>query len=192
MISLMRQYTLTKLKFMIARLRWLGHLCWAIQRYALHKPEYLWSRGWYRFADWSGSNNWIYPVYPTRYRISSLHRLRGKKGVIWLRLGSDPPKPEYDNGAPGDVTLFSRKVVGQLGGPVVLITSDGDRSIPSGLPAGIADAILDCPNILEWYTQNLDDPETHPKLKPLPIGIDLHSPTTKRYSGPPGPALRYL
>ena len=138
-------------------------------------PNIVWSRGWYGIADWSGDSNYIYPAFPTRYRVTSLNRLVGKKGIIWLRLGSDPPKPEYDNGSPGDVVLFAREVIGRLGGSVVLITTDGDRSVPSGLPDDVVEKILDDPNIVCWYTQNLDIPLPHPKLKSIPIGIDLHT-----------------
>ena len=127
-------------------------------------------------ADWSGNSNYAYPAYPTRYRVQSLKRLVGKQGVIWLRLGSDPPKPELENGAPGDLIVFARDVIGKLSGPVVLITTDGDRTIPNGLPEDVFHKIVDDTNIKVWYSQNLVTPSPHPKLRSLPIGIDLHTP----------------
>jgi len=127
-------------------------------------------------ADWSGNSNYAYPAYPTRYRIRSLRRLVGKQGIIWLRLGSDPPKPEFENGAPGDLIVFARDVIGKLSGPVVLITTDGDRTIPEGLPSDVVQKIVNDPNIKVWYSQNLVTPSSHPKLRSLPIGIDLHTP----------------
>jgi hypothetical protein len=127
-------------------------------------------------ADWSGDSNYAYPAYHTRYRIQSLKRLVGKQGIIWLRLGSDPPKPEFENGAPGDLVIFARDVVGKLSGPVVLITTDGDRTIPTGLPDDVVQKIVNDTNIKVWYSQNLVTPSPHPKLRSLPIGIDLHTP----------------
>ena len=127
-------------------------------------------------ADWSGDSNYAYPAYHTRYRIQSLKRLVGKQGIIWLRLGSDPPKPEFENGAPGDLVIFARDVIGKLSGPVVLITTDGDRTIPTGLPDDVVQKIVNDPNIKVWYSQNLVTPSPHPKLRSLPIGIDLHTP----------------
>ena len=138
-------------------------------------PNILWSRGWYGIADWTGDSNYRYPALPTRYRVNSVNRLVGKKGIIWLRLGSDPPKPEYSNESPGDIVLFAQEVIGRLGGSVVLITTDGDRSIPSGLPDVVVDKILQDPNIVCWYTQNLDNSRSSPKLRSIPIGIDLHT-----------------
>ena len=82
----------------------------------MSRSDLLWSRGWSQVVDWSGTNNLIYPSLPTRYRVKSLKRLRGRSGLIWIRLGSEPPKPEMDNGAPGDLVVFSRDVAGQLGG----------------------------------------------------------------------------
>ena len=130
-------------------------------------------------ADWSGNSNYAYPAYHTRYRIQSLKRLVGKHGIIWLRLGSDPPKPEFENGAPGDLVIFARDVIGKLSGPVALITTDGDRTIPDGLPGDVVQKIVNDTNIKVWYSQNLVTPSPHPKLRSLPIGIDLHTPIGK-------------
>ena len=144
----------------------------------------IWSRGWYQHSDWSGSSNYFYPAYPTRYRVSSLDNLIGKCGIIWVRLGSDPAKPELDNGAAGDVVVFGNSIVERLSGPTVLVTTDGDRSVPSGIPGETANAILENPNIVAWYTQNLDGPNLHWKFRFLPIGIDLHTRVGGRLSGP--------
>jgi len=156
-----------------ARLRSLILRRW---EYPRESPNILWSKGWYSVADWSGDSNYAYPAYHTRYRIQSLKRLVGKQGIIWLRLGSDPPKPEFENGAPGDLVIFARDVIGKLSGPVVLITTDGDRTIPTGLPSDVVQKIINDTNIKVWYSQNLVTPSPHPKLRSLPIGIDLHTP----------------
>ena len=135
----------TRLRSLILR-RW---------EYPRASSNILWSKGWYSVADWSGDSNYFYPAYHTRYRIQSLKRLVGKQGIIWLRLGSDPPKPEFENGAPGDLVIFARDVIGKLSGPVVLITTDGDRTIPTGLPDDVVQKIVNDTNIKVWYSQNL-------------------------------------
>ena len=135
----------------------------------------LWSRGWHKFSDWAGNSNLVYPAYPTRYRTLSLERLKQKQGIIWLRMGSDPEKPEIATGAVGDINLFAREIIGSLKGPVILVTTDGDLGVPSGLPKETMSRILEDPSVVAWYTQNLDRPGFHKKLKPIPIGLDLHT-----------------
>ncbi len=156
-------------------INWLKSVFRAFRYSFTRQPNYLWSRGFFKVSDWAGTSNFLYPAYPTRYRVKSLNRLKEKSGIIWLRLGSDPPKPEFDNDAPGDLVLFAHQIIGNLGGKTVLITTDGDRSIPSGLPKGVADKILSDANIVAWYTQNLENPIKHEKIHPVPIGIDFHT-----------------
>ena len=143
--------------------------------YHLCHEDLLWSRGWHRIADWAGNSNLVYPLYPTRYRTLSLKKLQGKQGIIWLRMGSSPEKPEIATGAIGDINLFARDVIGSLTGPVVLVTTDGDLAVPSGLPTETVTKILRDPLIIAWFTQNLDRPRLDKKLKPIPIGLDLHT-----------------
>ena len=150
-----------------------------VLHYHCFSGDLLWSRGWFRIADWAGNSNLIYPLYPTRYRTLSLKALRNKQGIIWLRMGSNPEKPEIATGASGDINLFARDVVGSLGGPVVLVTTDGDLNVPSDLPAETVTKILSDPLIKAWFTQNLDAPRFHSKLKSIPIGLDLHTPIRK-------------
>ena len=78
----------------------------------LRKSEYVRISEWYGSADWNGSNNYLYLAYPTRYRVNSSARLRVKRGVI--------------NGLSGDLSVFSRNLVGLFGGKVVLIPTVRD------------------------------------------------------------------
>ncbi len=59
--------------------------------------------------------------------------------------------------------------------PKILITTDGDRPVPSSYCEKTVRILLDSDKILLWYTQNYDGTISHPKLKPFPIGLDLHS-----------------
>ena len=78
----------------------------------LRKSEYVRISEWYGSANWNGSNNYLYLAYPTRYRVNSSTRLRGKHRVI--------------NGSPGDFSVLSRDVVGHFGGKVVVIPTVRD------------------------------------------------------------------
>ena len=72
----------------------------------LMKSEYVRISEWYGSADWSGSNNYLYLAYPTRYRVNSSTRLRVKRGFI--------------NGPSGDLSVLSRNLAGYFGGKVGL------------------------------------------------------------------------
>lgn len=62
-------------------------------------------------------------------------------------------------------TFFSRYHP-LIAAPYILITHNSDEILPG--PYG---SYLDDPKILAWFTQNLDA-TSHPKLRPLPIGIE--------------------
>jgi hypothetical protein len=59
--------------------------------------------------------------------------------------------------------------------PVKLITTDGDRPVPSSYNLITIKKILSSNKILKWYSQNYDKIINHPKLTYMPIGFDLHS-----------------
>lgn len=61
--------------------------------------------------------------------------------------------------------------------PIILITSDGDRSMPQSHDLNkIVYKLLRSNMIIKWYTQNYDKSIKHPKLSHFPIGFDLHTP----------------
>lgn len=59
--------------------------------------------------------------------------------------------------------------------PIILITSDGDRSMMSSHDINYVNKILTSDKIIRWYTQNYDKSIIHPKLTYFPIGIALHN-----------------
>lgn len=92
------------------------------------------------------------------------------KKVLWLRSGSHKKSKN-------DIATFASCCLDLLAQPVVLITTDGDSSIPSDLLPGVYEKIMAHPNIKSWYTQNRDQHLYHrdrAKLKAIPIGFDLH------------------
>ena len=87
-------------------------LIMAIKYSLLRTSEYVWVRGEYFSADWNGNNNYLYLTYPTRYRVNSSTRLRGKHRII--------------NRSPGDFSVLSMDVVGLFGGKAVVIPTVRD------------------------------------------------------------------
>ena len=134
-------------------------------------PPLVWSRGYY---DLMRMDNGHVPMsYFMRGTTSlaapgSLAEDFGElQGWVWVRTGTRP-------GEPNDTEQFARTVLPNISRPIQLISSDGHSSIPSQLAPGVADAILNHPQVKVWYTQNYDGSLTHPKLKLLPIGLNLH------------------
>lgn len=161
-----------------------------LRDYSLKPPDVLWSRGWSYFADYVGDGSYLYPAFPTRYCVANLMHLRKKSGLMWLRQGSYPIKEDWGaehESRLGDIATFARDVVGHLGGNTVLVTTDGDMSVPGDLPTGVAEAILDDPNIVAWFTQNYDGSLSHPKLQSIPIGLGFHA-NPNRITGVKGSA----
>ncbi len=61
---------------------------------------------------------------------------------------------------------------------IILVTSDGDRPVPSSYDSNLINKILSSSKIKKWYTQNYDKSITHPKLDYYPIGLDMHCQRT--------------
>lgn len=88
------------------------------------------------------------------------------KDVIFIRNGS--------NSHLKDLNLFANNI-NLLKKPLILITSDGDKSVPSSYDIKIVKKILENDKILFWYTQNYDKSYIHKKLRHIPIGFDCHT-----------------
>jgi len=73
-----------------------------------------------------------------------------------------------------DLELFANHLY-LLKIPIILITSDGDKSIPLTLDFTHVNYILESNMIIKWYTQNYDKSIIHPKLTYIPIGFNLHT-----------------
>ena len=134
------------------------------------KKWVIWSRNWYRMSDCSGPK---WDAYVLNYgteehpHIENIPKCEGSR--IWIRMGTDA--------ALSDINKFKPPTH-----PYELITSDGDLSVPSQLPLETQRRLLQDPNLKTWYTQNCA-PCTHPKMKPIPIGLDLHTYRGMTYDG---------
>ena len=88
--------------------------------------------------------------------------------VLWVRTGSHGARKT-------DLDVVAENL-GVLRAPVVLVTSDGDRAVPSSYSARTVRLLLDSPLVVRWLTQNYDGSVRSPKLRHIPIGLDMHTP----------------
>jgi hypothetical protein len=123
--------------------------------------EYLWSKRVLRI------NN--YNLMQTE-KISNKNTIKkeitNNNGIIWIRNTSKHGKTDLDH--------FS-SMLNKIKNPVILITSDGDRDVPSSYDKLLVSKLLESPKILKWYTQNYDKTICHEKLGYYPIGLDMHT-----------------
>lgn len=94
-----------------------------------------------------------------------------KNEIVWIRLGSMEKEKNCD------LDVFSN-LLDQINHKIILVTSDGDKSIPSDLKKETFEKIINHKKIKNWYTQNYDGSYSGEKLKHYPIGFDLHTERT--------------
>lgn len=97
-------------------------------------------------------------------------RYGGADGLIWVRLGT-----RSRAGLEADLDRFVAFALPSIREPFVLLTTDGDVSVPSELRRSTVAALLDSRFMVAWYTQNADGTGA-PRIAPFPIGLDLHTP----------------
>jgi len=97
-----------------------------------------------------------------------INMITNENSMIFIRTGSSQRKM--------DLWIFANNL-DKLTKQCTLVTSDGDRPVPSSYNIVTCNKILNHPNIIKWYTQNYDKSIIHEKLDYVPIGFNLH--TTK-------------
>jgi hypothetical protein len=165
----------------MTRHRWRARLHKLLFSRALSKlqtPNLLWSKGTPQACDFAG---------PRWYQIAATESVQsetffrafysGASGIVWVRLST-----LARDSAACDLDRFVATVLPAISRPFVLITTDGDASVPSDLARDTVEKILANPFLVSWHTQNCDG--DHPKLKPFPIGLDLHTP--RHFTSPQG------
>jgi hypothetical protein len=90
-----------------------------------------------------------------------------ENNIIFIRNGSGE--------SVNDLHLFAN-LLDLLEIPIILITMDGDRSMPTSHDLNDINNILVSKMIIKWFTQNYDKSIVHPKLTYIPIGFNLHTP----------------
>ena len=121
----------------------------------------IWSKGPIR-NDYSKKDT---ECSSSRKEIKKMMRSVTKENnVVCIRNGN----------AVNDLEVFA-KYIYLLKVPILLLTTDGDRSMPLTHEYTLVHTILRSNMILKWYTQNYDKRLIHPKLTHFPIGMDLHT-----------------
>ena len=113
----------------------------------------------------------IYSTFNTEYISNEntiINLIKNNNGKIWIRNGS------HLKNKISDLDIFV-KYIENISEPIILITSDGDRSVPSSYSYDTINKILNSNKIRIWYTQNYDRTILNNKLKSIPIGLDLHT-----------------
>lgn len=126
----------------------------------LTKKNTIWSKGFNRTQY---NDNHTESIAEEKMIISLI---KNSKNIIFIRMGSSKKSTDLD--------IFANNLK-YLTNPCILVTSDGDRSVPSSYSKTICDKILNNTNILKWYTQNYDKTIIHDKLNHYPIGFDFHT-----------------
>lgn len=119
--------------------------------------DFIWSKGIYNRSN-----------YMTKYTDCPssdeeiINQIKKQKGQIWIRNN------------PNDIKIFAKNI-DHISSNVVLITSDGDSSVPSSFDLNDINKILNSQKIIKWLAQNYDETIHHNKLNHYPIGLDLHT-----------------
>lgn len=133
------------------------------------KFDYLWSKYYPFLCDGNIRNKHVFDNTErllTREQWQNCYDPGGS--IFWVKLGS------YRNGHPNNLSGFVEHILPKISQPFTLITTDGDSSVSNDRNDGVVHRLLDHPNLLAWYTQNLVD-NSHPKLHSVPIGLDFHT-----------------
>lgn len=127
--------------------------------------NYLWSKRVFDVNE--------YNLLPTEFisKPSAIsEQIKKAQDILWIRNTSSDLSQNTDLDYLG-VLLDS------IEHPVILVTSDGDRAVPSSYDSQLVEKILASDKIVKWYTQNYDKTLIHPKLQYYPIGLDMHTPS---------------
>lgn len=140
------------------------------QRTRIGAGDLLWSKGVARHCDVAGPDDyWRDATEAIRCESFFREHHAGAHGLVWVRLGS-----AARIGRACDLDHFVAGALPHVRRPFALVTTDGDVSVPGELRPATVAALLDCPWLVAWHTQNLDR-RMHPKLAPIPVGLDLHT-----------------
>lgn len=130
-----------------------------------------WSKGIALLCDRRGpADYWSAPTESRRDAGFFREHYRGAAGIVWVRLGT-----ACRQGLAVDLDHFVAGALPTIDQPFVLVTTDGDASVPGDLRPDTVAALLASPHLAAWYTQNHDG-GAEGRIRPFPIGLDLHTP----------------
>ena len=144
----------------------------APQRQSISRPlpPVLWSKGYSQSCDFKGSDDyWLLDTESHQTDSYFREHYSSARGLVWVRLGSRSRER-----LPCDLDTFVTAALPSIRDPFILITGDGDASVPADLCKDTVERLLASPWLVKWYTQNFVG-RSGGKIAPLPIGLDLHS-----------------
>jgi len=120
----------------------------------------IWSKGPY-YNDYMLKDT----TYIEDEEVLKEHIKKYNGDILWIRNGNEENC---------DLDILSKNI-DLITKPTMLITSDGDRCVPSQYKPNTVKTILNCENIIKWKTQNYDGTIEHKKIEYYPIGFDFHT-----------------
>lgn len=136
----------------------------------MRPADILWSKGIGDFCDVAGSRSYRTEWTEATQTDAFFRRAyAGAHGLVWVRLGT-----VARDGRPCDLDRFVKTALPSVTKPFVLITTDGDLSVPSQLRPETVAALKAHPMMVAWHSQNADGSD--PDVFPFPIGLDIHTP----------------
>ena len=138
----------------------------ANKRTTVTKVDVVWSKGYPLFFE-TGTNDYIFSSTEKPVSKNDIIQQQGNR-YVWVKMGSSRVSENLKTFV-DSMHLFTY--------PFILITTDGDSSIPLDVHHSVLSAILKNTNLVTWYTQNISSNE-YSKIRPIPIGLDLHTTRT--------------
>lgn len=136
---------------------------------SVNSCDFLWSKNYAFYCD---GNVWNKHVFDSTERLLTRNQWQvcynPRGAIFWVKLGS------YRNGRPNNLHGFVANIMPKISRPFTLITTDGDSSVPHDLSKEVVSELLNNKKLVAWYSQNLEC-QFHPKLRPIPIGLDFHT-----------------
>lgn len=132
---------------------------------------HLWSKGIARACDRAGPGTyWRAQTEVAQPEGWFARHYADVAGVVWVRLGT-----RARNDGACDLDRFVAEALPTIRAPFVLVTTDGDASVPEDFRTKTVAAILGSPWLVRWHSQNVTG-RGDPRIVPFPIGLDLHTP----------------
>jgi len=139
----------------------------------LNIDNILWSKGInsgtykYKPTEYISSNNEIIKLIEEFNMHNNNNNNNNNNNIFWIRNTTTTNRDT-------DLDMLANNI-NYVEKPFILITSDGDRSVPSSYNSKTVNTLLNSVKVLYWFTQNYDRTVIHNKLKYMPIGLDLHT-----------------
>ena len=133
-------------------------------------PPVLWSKGYAAFAEQNGGLKEAMGRTEKRWTLDQFLSLYDETASsYWIPLTSSA-----NAGRTSPLDWFAEYVLPKIEQPFVLITTDGDASVPASFKVHTLHKLLQNEYLELWYSQNITEINYSPKLRGLPIGLDIH------------------